>query len=189
MSTVKSKKIQLGVDATASNNFTIYQPDSPDGSVVIGQGNADSPTEVAKFNSNGLVPNVKMVDAELSTDHSGVSGWNIIPFDTITGETSWYDTTNYRFQPTVAGWYMLIGTAFLDNSTSTRLLTEFVRVGGITLVRGQDVQGTLSRTGQAVTMHYFNGITDYVYFRVWTTNAEVHKSGEGTTTFKAFLIR
>jgi hypothetical protein len=26
MSTVKSKKYQVGTDATASNNFTIYQP-------------------------------------------------------------------------------------------------------------------------------------------------------------------
>ena len=189
MSTVKSKKLQVGTDATASNNFTIYQPDSPDGSVVIGQGNADSPTEVAKFNSNGLVPNAKIVEAELSTDYSGVSGWNIIPFDTITGETSWYDTTNYRFQPTVAGWYMLIGSSKLDNSTSNRLITDFVRVGGVTICRGQDVQGTICRTGQAVTMQYFNGTTSFVYFRVWTTAAETHQSGEGNTTFKAFLIR
>ena len=54
MSTVKSKKIQLGSDATASNNFTIYQPDSPDGTLRIGVGNADSPTEVGRFDSNGL---------------------------------------------------------------------------------------------------------------------------------------
>jgi len=54
MSTVKSKKLQVGTDATATNNFTIYQPTSPDGTLRIGVGNADSPTEVAKFDSNGL---------------------------------------------------------------------------------------------------------------------------------------
>ena len=26
MSTVKSKKLQVGTDATSTNNFTIYQP-------------------------------------------------------------------------------------------------------------------------------------------------------------------
>lgn len=57
MSTVKSKKIQLGVDATTSNNFTIYQPDSPDGSLKIGNGNADSPTEVLSINSSGVINN------------------------------------------------------------------------------------------------------------------------------------
>jgi hypothetical protein len=54
MSTVKAKKIQLGTDATAANNFTIYQPTSPDRTIRIGQGNADNPTEVAKITSAGI---------------------------------------------------------------------------------------------------------------------------------------
>jgi hypothetical protein len=57
MSTVKSKKYQVGTDATASNNFTIYQPGTPDGTVRIGQGNADSPTEILKLDSDGLAVN------------------------------------------------------------------------------------------------------------------------------------
>ena len=55
MSTVKSKKLQVGTDATATNNFTIYQPSTPDGTLRIGVGNADSPTEVAQFTSAGMV--------------------------------------------------------------------------------------------------------------------------------------
>jgi len=51
MSTVKLKKLQVGTDATSSNNFTIYQPATPDGTLRIGVGNADSPTEVARFDS------------------------------------------------------------------------------------------------------------------------------------------
>ena len=51
MSTVKSKKLQVGTDATSSNNFTIYQPATPDGTLRIGVGNADSPTEIARFDS------------------------------------------------------------------------------------------------------------------------------------------
>jgi hypothetical protein len=62
MSTVKSKKLQVGTDATASNNFTIYQPATPDGTLRIGVGNADSPTEVAQFTSAGLVSGVSKLD-------------------------------------------------------------------------------------------------------------------------------
>ena len=51
MSTVKSKNLQVGTDSTSSNNFTIYQPSTPDGTLRIGQGTADSPTEVARFDS------------------------------------------------------------------------------------------------------------------------------------------
>ena len=53
MSTVKSKKLQVGTDATSSNNFTIYQPATPDGTLRIGVGNADSPTEVMKLDGDG----------------------------------------------------------------------------------------------------------------------------------------
>lgn len=54
MSTVKSKKLQVGTDATSTNNFTIYQPSTPDGTLRIGQGDADSPTEVARITSTGI---------------------------------------------------------------------------------------------------------------------------------------
>jgi len=66
MSTVKSKKIQLGTDATSSNNFTIYQPATPDGTLRIGVGNADSPTEVARFDATGMISGGATPDA-LST--------------------------------------------------------------------------------------------------------------------------
>jgi hypothetical protein len=62
MSTVKSKKLQVGTDASASNNFTIYQPSTPDGTLRIGVGNADSPTEVAQFTSAGIVSGVSKLD-------------------------------------------------------------------------------------------------------------------------------
>jgi len=62
MSTVKSKKLQVGTDASASNNFTIYQPATPDGTLRIGVGNADNPTEVAQFTSSGLVSGVSKLD-------------------------------------------------------------------------------------------------------------------------------
>ena len=62
MSTVKSKKLQVGTDASASNNFTIYQPATPDGTLRIGVGDADSPTEVAQFTSSGLVSGVSKLD-------------------------------------------------------------------------------------------------------------------------------
>ena len=55
MSTVKSKKLQVGTDATSSNNFTIYQPATPDGTLRIGVGNADSPTERMRIDSSGVV--------------------------------------------------------------------------------------------------------------------------------------
>ena len=77
MSTVKSKKIQLGTDARATNNFTIYQPATPDGTLRVGQGNADNPTEVAKITSAGIFSSghiLQVVNKTISTQGSQTIG-------------------------------------------------------------------------------------------------------------------
>jgi hypothetical protein len=40
MSTLKTNNVQVGQSATATNNFTLYQPSSPDGTVRLGVGNS-----------------------------------------------------------------------------------------------------------------------------------------------------
>jgi hypothetical protein len=67
MSTVKSKKLQVGTDATSTNNFTIYQPSTPDGTLRIGQGDADSPTEVARITSTGISSSGNIIQVAQST--------------------------------------------------------------------------------------------------------------------------
>ena len=42
MSTLKVNNLQVGQDATATNNFTWYQPASPDGTIRLGVGNASA---------------------------------------------------------------------------------------------------------------------------------------------------
>jgi hypothetical protein len=55
MSTLKTNNVQVGQSGTATNNFTLYQPSSPDGTVRLGVGNAGATTaDVASFNSSGV---------------------------------------------------------------------------------------------------------------------------------------
>ena len=56
MSTLKTNNVQVGQSVTATNNFTIYQPASPDGTVRIGVGNSGATTaDVITANSSGNV--------------------------------------------------------------------------------------------------------------------------------------
>jgi hypothetical protein len=56
MSTLKTNNVQVGQSVTATNNFTIYQPSSPDGTVRIGVGNSGATTaDVITANSSGNV--------------------------------------------------------------------------------------------------------------------------------------
>jgi hypothetical protein len=56
MSTLKTNNVQVGQSVTATNNFTIYQPSSPDGTVRIGVGNSGATTgDAVTINSTGIV--------------------------------------------------------------------------------------------------------------------------------------
>jgi hypothetical protein len=55
MSTVKTKNVQIGDSLTATNNFTLYQPLSPDGTLRLGNGNSGSVTDAVTLTSAGNV--------------------------------------------------------------------------------------------------------------------------------------
>lgn len=62
--------MQIGQSATATNNFTMYQPATPDGTVRLGVGNAGSVTDIMQFQGTGLRINSLGVD----TNCSGTAG-------------------------------------------------------------------------------------------------------------------
>lgn len=55
MSTVIAKNVQVGADGTPSNNFTVYQPATPDGTLRIGNGNSGTTSNLVTVNSSGDV--------------------------------------------------------------------------------------------------------------------------------------
>ncbi len=55
MSTLKTNNVQVGQSVTATNNFTLYQPSTPDGTVRIGVGNSGATTsDVVVIGSAGI---------------------------------------------------------------------------------------------------------------------------------------
>lgn len=55
MSTAIAKNFQVGSDSTATNNFTIRQPATPDGTVRIANGNSGTTTDLVTVTSAGNV--------------------------------------------------------------------------------------------------------------------------------------
>ena len=53
MSSLISKNLQVGSDPTATNNFTIFQPATPDGTLRIGNGNTGITSSLLTLNSSG----------------------------------------------------------------------------------------------------------------------------------------
>jgi hypothetical protein len=70
MSTVIAKNVQVGTSGTPAQNFTVYQPASPDGTVRVGNGNSGSVTDLLTLNSSG--------NLGLGVTPSTWSGWKAI---------------------------------------------------------------------------------------------------------------
>lgn len=111
---------------------------------------------------------------------------NIEDFDT----NSCYDnTTNYRFTPTVAGYYQ--ATASVAFNTMTGVAFTQVYKNGSSYVGGNLVQVTAN--GPGVTgggLVYLNGTTDYLEFYGFQASTGAVNSANATTLkCQAFLVR
>jgi len=131
MSTVKSKKRQVGTDATSSNNFTIYQPATPDGTLRIGVGNADSPTEVARFDSGGYKETSSPMFMLSNTSNQNISDavTTKVVFDDVT-----YDRTNnvsdskFTVPTGFGGIYLINANIRVDSGANSNLRISNMQV-------------------------------------------------------------
>ena len=190
MSTVKSKKLQVGTDATSSNNFTIYQPATPDGTLRIGVGNADSPTEVGQFNANGYKPaTAPAFRAALDSNQSvSATTWTKLQLDREDFDsTGDYDnTTNYRFTPSVAGYYLC--SAGIHPNVVGRAILRLYKNGSAEASLG-DMDSTYTRAMSGASLVYLNGTTDYIEFYVWRELAGDVTGTAYLSTASAILIQ
>jgi hypothetical protein len=84
-------------------------------------------------------------------------------FDT---NSNFDNATNYRFTPTVAGYYQISGAVGL-NGTNTRLLCSIYK-NGAEFFRGVDASVNVSQVNVSALIS-FNGSTDYIELYVYAT--------------------
>jgi hypothetical protein len=103
-------------------------------------------------------------------------------------------TTNYRFTPTVAGYYQLNG-ALRATGTGISLITCSFYKNGSEYVRGNQISGTLSGGNIAVisSIIYCNGSTDYIELYGLVTAASgisfESNSSASTSSMSGCLVR
>ena len=194
MSTVKAKNHQIGSDGTASNNFTIYQPSTPDGTIRIGQGVAGATTsDIVTISSTGIklastaapaFSAYNNANQTLSTNTTTKIQFNTEVFDT---NSNFDATTNYRFTPTVAGYYLVSAQIACISANSSEITLQLYKNGS-----AYTRLGRLAPTGQTI---YFgnsalvpmNGSTDYLEIYVFTATGFTLESPY--SLFSGFLAR
>jgi hypothetical protein len=115
--------------------------------------------------------------------------FNVKLFDTANA----YDaTTNYRFQPLVAGYYQVNGNvSFGGGSVGYCQISIYKNTSP--LISGSGIPNNTSIGGMvtASSVIYLNGSTDYVEIYVWqnTGSSLALQTGTGFNTFSAAMVR
>jgi len=162
------------LNATTSNGLVV-SPDNS-GNIQLQYNGVAAPTFSAYANSTG------------QTMTSGVRTkiqFNTEEFDTA----SCYDNaTNYRFTPTVAGYY-LINAAVQCGSGTGEYYIDIAKNGSQFKV-GTDVSATATWTTQVSAIVYANGSTDYFEIYATQSSGSTKTVSSGTVTyFQGCLLR
>ena len=162
----------------ANTDRTLTLPDGA-GEVLIGSGGA----------SNSVVA----FSAYMSSNQSLTGGvFTKLQFDTENFDTdSCYDnSTNYRFTPTVAGYYQINIGCELGASSSPLSLHIYKNGSTVFKVNGMYVSGVINAHPAGSDLIYLNGSTDYVEVYGWTnTTYSTSTASQDKSTFSGYLVR
>ena len=193
-------------------NGTVIAADILDGTITDAKITAVANTKITGLITSGQIANVantqitgNITQAQIATGVAGTGpafrayrsgnqtlsaatttkvAFNAETFDT----NSNYDpTTNFRFTPTVAGYYQINSTvAFTTGSGQLALYKN-----GSNYQTGLEVTYNASLGGHIPIndLVYLNGSTDYVEIYVYLTSGTTLTSGDTNTAFSASMVR
>jgi hypothetical protein len=176
-------------NAAGAGVFTIASPNSASSYT------ATLPTRTGTLGTEGPA-----FSAYLSANQALTSNtYTKMAIDTELFDTnSCYDTTNYRFTPTVAGYYQVNGTIRCSTpaSTITQVVHSIYKNGAVFMLLNTDNVAVGTITGghekSGSTVMYLNGTTDYI--ELWasvtgTTPQLAFSNSTNTCFFSASLVR
>lgn len=169
------------IDTASLTDSAITSAKIADGAVA----QADLATNVA---GNGPA-----FSAYQSTAQTGLSAaWNKISLQTESFDTNsnFDSTTNYRFTPTVAGYYMFVGNIYFVTSAINNYISIYKN--GSAIVYGTaypTASGGSNPYSSVSTFAYMNGTTDYVELWGYATNTWSTGVGIPSTYLQGFLAR
>jgi hypothetical protein len=146
--------------------------------------------------ASGVAGTGPAFSAYRSTTQSVTSGvqtkvqCNVEEFDT---DGAYDNATNYRFQPVIAGYYMMTGYVTYQASTSkTEFLTSLYKNGTIFKRGNYSALNTVYDQGCGVAaLVYLNGSTDYVelYGYLVGVGSPLFVGAVASTFFQGVLVR
>ena len=114
---------------------------------------------------------------------------NTETFDT---NSNYDSTTNYRFTPTIEGYYQINGNITFAGASAGYVQVAIFKNGGL-FINGSGIPNNTSVGGMATasSVIFLNGSTDYVEFYAWQNSGGSLGllTGTGRNTFSGCMVR
>lgn len=163
------------------------------GSVTIEPTNTASnytltvPATNATLAINGPVFNATMsANQTISSATSTKVAFNVAP--SFGSASNGWDTANNRFQPTVAGYYLITGCVYATGTGWADQSLIWITKNGSNELRCQDA-GAKSYNLIINGMVYLNGTTDYLEIYAYSSSGKTIDSGASLTWVRGCLVR
>jgi hypothetical protein len=136
----------------------------------------------------GIIPSDYVVLGTLAGDQSIPSGGGntTIQFADTYDPQNWFSgSPNYRFQPTIAGYYMITLQAWWAAAASSNQFNVQMTdaVGATVVISQQPTSTSIGLANNFSRIHYFNGSTDYVTFTAYNGSSGSVSLQQGATAF------
>lgn len=178
--------IKLTPNSSGSGIFSIASPNSnTDRTLTL----PDNSGTILTTATPGVPVNGPAFSATRSAAQSiSATTWTKVQFSTEDYDTAnCYDpTTNYRFTPNVAGYYLICATVEA-NTTSTHAVAIYKN--GTAYRRAYVSNPGIGATAVISTLVYLNGSTDYVECYVWQSSAASLYTATTDYEFSGCLVR
>lgn len=190
--TIKTDIVQLGDSPTATQNLVIRT--NANGTFTVARGNAGATTQdILTIDANGkvLLPQSKgpAFRAYQTVGQSIPNSDTVLSLDTKDFDTALaFSTATNRFQPLVAGYYQLSGSAQSAIATGSWYTVIYKNGGPIQYGTYIPVSSS-SPISVCSALIFFNGTTDYVELRAASGTTGNTTPGNGRVTFSGFLAR
>ena len=189
-------RITLSGNASGTGNFTLASPNSNTDRTLTLPDNTGTVLTTASTVIQKAMPAFRAYKTSAQTISNGTFTKVSLQAESFDVTNAFDSTTNYRFQPTVAGYYQANGNiVFESTSTFTRGILTIRRNGveGDNYGRMVDINNStgafIGLSGSA--LFYLNGSTDYLELWAWASGAGTLTIGSGdsnTSALSGFLV-
>ena len=167
MSAIKLKHSSGGAvsiaapESNPASDRTLYVPSNANGTILT---TTYGPTFMARNNNTQTISSGSSTKVQFDAQHWDTDGC--------------YDTSNYRFTPNLAGYYLIVGNVHV-NSTSGTVEVNIYKNGSRWANCARNTSGSGGQGAIVTSMVAFNGTSDYVEVYIYQASGSNKNLGNG----------